>query len=452
VLSVALRLNDLVSFDRNYRQTDPQKYIPPGRTMSRQECLRLLPGLSPAGLTGGAIFYDAQVYNAERLLLAFLRSAAQAGADLANYVEVTGFLQEQARVTGVHVCDHLGGERFSIRAKTVVNTCGPWVNRVLGLLKASLPGSRFGKAMNLITRRLFSHYAVGLASRRRYQDVDAVFNKGSRLLFVAPWRGQSLIGTTYAVYDADPDAFQVTEHDVQDLLEEINRAYPPANLQREEVCFIHGGLVPISNLEPTPPAIQLAKHHQIRDHGRDGFPGLLSVVGVKYTTARHVAERVVDHVFATGGHTARRSVSSVMPLHGGRIEQFDTFCQTAMQRLAGDLGAETVLRLVYNYGSAYPEVLRYGTPPTSGAPKGLGQEGVLRAEILHGIRAEMAQKLADVVLRRTDLGTIGHPGTECLCMCAEIMGAELGWDAARMRRELQEVEATFAPVAVGESA
>ncbi len=73
----------------------------------------------------------------------------------------------------------------------------------------------------------------------------------------------------------------------------------------------------------------------------------------------------------------------------------------------------------------------------------MGASKVLRAEILHGVRAEMACKLSDVVFRRTDLGTAGDPGEELLRDCAALMGAELGWDEARIQKELEEVRGAF---------
>ena len=96
VLSLALMINDLIGFDRN-RLDDPEKHICRGRVISRRECLELLPGIHKKDLTGGAIFHDAQVYNSERLVLSFIRSAEKAGAELANYVEVTGFIQNSSR-------------------------------------------------------------------------------------------------------------------------------------------------------------------------------------------------------------------------------------------------------------------------------------------------------------------------------------------------------------------
>jgi glycerol-3-phosphate dehydrogenase len=445
VVALALMINDLISADRN-RLEDPQKHIPRGRVISQKEVLELVPGLLQHDLTGGAIFFDAQVYNSEQLLLSFLHSASKAGADVANYVEVTGFLRDKDCVIGVEAKDGLTDDRFQIRARMVVNTSGPWVNRVMGFL--SRPGIgrrvRFAKAINLVTRPLCQTYAVGISCKTPYSDADSVIDKGARFLFITPWRGRSVIGTTYAAFEGDPDHFKVSENDIHNFLNEINQAYPSASLKMEDVSLVHGGLLPISGDCPKTGTVRLSKQYQVYDHRKDGVKGLVSVVGVKYTTARQVAEKVVDRVFESWGQTPPQSMSSVTPLHGGEIKRFDDFLHTEIAKRPSGLGEDVTRRLVYNYGSAYPDVLRYFAGHAQGDGTYSDHRAVLKAEVLHGIRDEMAEKLADVVFRRTELGTAGHPGEESLRFSAEIMRQELGWSPARCRQELQDVEALFA--------
>jgi glycerol-3-phosphate dehydrogenase len=98
--------------------------------------------------------------------------------------------------------------------------------------------------------------------------------------------------------------------------------------------------------------------------------------------------------------------------------------------------------LIHNYGSEYPGVLKYidGNPELSHR---LGKSTVLKAEVVHAVREEMAEKIGDVVFRRTDLGTGGHPGEEALQACARLMASELGWDGNRVREEIIEVRNEF---------
>ena len=420
-LALAVAANDLLSADRHRGLADPQKRIPRGQVLSRERMLALAPGIEREGLTGGVLYYDAQVMSAERLPLAFLRSAIERGARVANYAEATGLLREGERVIGAQVTDRLTGEVFEVRARLVVGAAGPWVNRLLD--RAGVP-QRVGhvKAINVIVPPLFEQVAVGLPSRSR---------DGGRLFFVAPWRGVSLVGTYYVPAGDDPDALHVTREEVEAFLAAVNRAYPPAGLAAEYVTFVHAGLLPAKGS-----GTRLARRPVIREHGPDGAPGLLTVVGVKYTTARAVAERTVNRIFRLGGQTPPRSISATTPLYGGDIERFDDFLREQVRQDSLGIGEGGVMRLVYHYGSALPDVLRY-------ADGGRGPDAALRAEVLYAVREEMAQTLADVVLRRTGLGTAGHPGETTLRRCAGLMAAELGWSEARIRQEIEDVNAAY---------
>ena len=117
-----------MTFDRNRGIPDPKKWIPSGRVVSRSDCLDLFPGLERKGLTGAAIFYDGQMRNPARLALSFLKSAVNAGAEVANYVEATEFLRVKDRVQGVSARDLLTGEDFEVRGRMVLNASGPWAD------------------------------------------------------------------------------------------------------------------------------------------------------------------------------------------------------------------------------------------------------------------------------------------------------------------------------------
>lgn len=442
-MAIALSINDLISCDRNQNLSDPQKQIPAGQILSRSDCLKHLPGIKAEGLTGGARFYDAQVYNSERLLLAFLNSAAQRGATLANYVEVTGFIQSDQAIAGVKVKDSLTGTPFEIQAKTVINTCGPWGNRFFRMLNRERSDISYAKAMNLVTRPLFQDYAVGISSPSTYQDNDAVIHKGSRFLFIVPWRDRSLVGTAYFPFTEHPDEFEVTEQDIQQFLAEVNQAYPTAALTRADVSFVHGGLLPCSGINPKTKDIQLTKHYQFFDHQADGVQGLLSISGVKYTTARQVAEKAVDWIFTSTGQPPPQSRSAQTILYGGQIDRFEAFLRYEMQKWSSQLAENSIRRLLYTYGSAYPNVLQHLDTAPPGPGVTIPDHAILEAEALHGVREEMAQTLSDVVFRRTELGSAAQPNETELRLCAETMAVELFWDQGRIQQEIQQVQARF---------
>ena len=438
-MTMALLLNDLISFDRN-ELDDTQKYRPRGTVISREECLTLFPGLLSEGLSGGAIWYDAQMYNSERLTLSFILSAAQEGAMAANYLKVTQLCQEDKRITGAEVVDELTGESFRINAQIVINAAGPWVDKVLNLLPKRTPqmGVRLAKAVNIATRPVFERYAVGIPALARYNGPDS---SGERLLFVTPWRDQALIGTTYALYEDDPDALQVRETDVSELLSQINNIYPPADLTLDDVIFTYCGLVPFTDVDPDTCQFRRAGQYRIRDHSHDGYNGLITVLGVKYTTARSIAEKVLSQVHQLRGETYDGPGSDRVALVGGKIEQFEPFVQSVLEQRPHGFEAAQLRPLLYNYGTRYKDVLAYlpSSMPLDNTQS--AERGLLRAQVVHSVRHEMAQKLSDVIFRRTEVGTEGLAGREeVVTFCARIMADELGWNEGRCQQEIEEVK------------
>ncbi|MEJ2744698.1 MAG: glycerol-3-phosphate dehydrogenase/oxidase [bacterium] len=446
-LAIALLLNDIIGFDRN-RLDDPEKYLPRGRTVSREELLGMLPGVPREGLTGGAVWYDCQTHNSERLVLSFILSACERGADAANYLEAAEFLTEGRRVCGVRARDAVTGKTVDIRSRLVINTAGPWIDRVLGKLptRTSSRPLMLAASTILVTRRFIGDHAAGLSSGAVSDGEKSLGGKNTRLYFVTPWRDVCLAGTAYAPYNGDPDDYRVSESDIDSFLSEINRAYPDARLGRGDVKFFYGGLVPMSRVSARTGEVIVRKHYRITDHSRtDGWDGVVTVMGVKYTTARDVAERVTNLAMKKLGTAFVRSRSSEAPIYGGEIERFDDFLAKAVRSKPAGVTEESMAHLVYHYGSRYGDVLAYvGKDAALGRPLP-GQQRVIGAEVVRAAREETALKLSDVIFRRTELGTAGNPGDDCLHACAEIMGAELGWSGERKSREIKETLACYVP-------
>jgi glycerol-3-phosphate dehydrogenase len=361
-LALGLLLNDLLSFDRNRGQGAHQR-IPRSHTLSRSEVTAELPGLPTAGLTGGVVWHDAQVRSSERLVIGLLHAAAAEGAALANYLEVTGLLRAGPRVVGVRVLDRDAQDEIEIRARMVLNCAGPAVDEVLSRGGVARPAVPLLRAANLVLRRAtVSGKAVGRAI-------------GGRYLFMVPWEDRSIVGTSY-----EPAASG--RRGAAELLEDARSAFPWAELEARDVALVHVGLVPGER-----DGSGLWTRHRLIDHEReDGTPGLLSVVAVKYTTARAVAESAI-------GLVARRLGRQVAG------------CRTADAPLPGLTPA----------GDSLAERTRFV------------------------VREEMALHLDDVVLRRLDLGTGQPPGDGEIDEVAGVMAAELGWDETRQLGQRQRL-------------
>lgn len=295
LLRVALAINDLVSWDRN-RGIPPEQHLPHSRILSRSEILARLPGLPGPDVNGGALWYDAQVVDTEKLLNAVLQAAIFRGARAANQTAVTGFLQQGRRIHGVIVTDRRDGQSYKIQASLVVNCAGAWSDGLLALLNGRSPAPTFhlSTAINLVTRQIVPDVAVGLPSHWQGQ---------SCILFVVPWQESSLIGTWHAPHTRNTPDYQVDEATINDCVAEVNAAYPPAQLTLADVRQVHAGYLPMH--PDSGPTVRLVRESVIHDHARtDQLDGLISVIGVKYTTARHTAERAVDLALRKLGRTA----------------------------------------------------------------------------------------------------------------------------------------------------
>ncbi len=444
VLGAGVFLYDLLTLNRNRRIADEGRRIPGGLLITRQEVLKHFPGIEQRGLTGAAVFYDAQMYSPQRIALSFLRSAASAGADIANYLEVTGFLKSDGRVAGVRAKDVLRGEILEVRGKTVLNTAGPWAARLLeteGDLHLA-PKPVFSRDVCfVVSRRLSSKFA--LACQTRTQDADAILSRGGRHLFLAPWRDRTLVGVWHGVYKGAPDEVTVTEEELQAFLDETNAAYPGISLAREDVAMVNFGLILFERNQKGSDEISFGKRSLLVDHDKTHHvKGLVTLIGVRATTARGEAEKAVNLIFRKLGRRPPDSETETTPIFGGRIANFDDFRGKVVEQRPYGLDREVLEAMIHNYGSEYPGVLKYiGEDPD--LAHRLVDSTVLKAEVVHAVREEMAEKIGDVVFRRTDFGTGGHPGEEALRACAQLMASELGWDENRVREEIDEARKEF---------
>ena len=429
VMRFGLALSDAVAKDRNQGLPDPGTHLPPSRIVSRDEALRLNPLISPKGVTGGAVWYDYQMQSTDRVTLSFLLSAQEAGAVAANYVQASRFLQEHNRVIGVIAADRMTGTSFPIRASVVVNAAGPWAASLLASLPAAAQGApppKLSRAMNVVIKKIVDTHACGGHANGRY-------------LFMVPWRDVAMVGTSHDAHDGGADQLKVTRWDLEAFLKDAREAFPHASLSANEVRLVHRGLLPMESGHAT--HVRLVKESRVVNHEQHGLRGLVSMFGVRYTTARHTACEAVDAVFHSMGHTAPPPCRTAeTPLHGGSIVHMDNFLTAVLKRDVHGITQPTLRRIATTYGTGYDAVLQIARDaPALGRPLG-SKCDVIGAEILYAARHEMALKLADAVIRRTEAGAAGHPGGDALEGAAAIMARAHGWDPARTRTEIDDVE------------
>jgi glycerol-3-phosphate dehydrogenase len=431
LMRVALLMNDVISSDRHDGLEDPALQLPPGRIVSAQECLHLNPIIDPTGVRGGAVWYDYQLHSTDRMTLAFILSAAEGGAAVGNYVRATGFLREGARVTGVQVQDRLTAQSFDIRAHVVINAAGPWAPSLLETLdtSVSLSAAKLSRAMNVITRSITGTHACGGLA-------------GGRFMFAVPWRHVSIIGTSHEAHEGGPDALGISRWDLEAFLADARAAFPHATPSAADVKLVHRGFLPMISGSET--EVKLLRESIVVDHRRDQTPGLITMLGVRYTTARATAAQAIDAVFAARGQaTFPPSGTAETPLAGGAITNKENFLKAVLLRDVAGASPQILRRLALTYGTQYDHVLQIIRDRPVFAEQIGRYCDVTGAEILHAVRNESAVKLSDALIRRTEAGSAGHPGADAVEHAANIMARVLGWDDLKMRSEIAEVEAFY---------
>jgi glycerol-3-phosphate dehydrogenase len=441
LFGVALAVLETLTFDRNLATADRERHVPRSFLLSRAEVLRRFPALENPRLTGAGVFFDGQIVNPTRAVLAVVRAAAEAGAAVANYCEARELVMRDGRVAAVQVRDLLRDEPFEIRARVTINATGPFapaLSRQLGRdIRLDVPLSR---DMAFVIRRVFDP-AMAVAVQTLYRDPDAVLSRGNRHLFMAPWRNRyTLVGVNSRVYTDSPYQLQVTEEEIAGFLSEINQACPSLAVRREDVTLVNAGLLPFGDNEPERKDLSFGKRSQVVDHARAGGPeGLVSAMSVRWTMGRLTGEQAVDMAVAKLGAAAGPSVTANTPVWGGDIESVERARAGLRQHLPAAISDAQVARLFCHYGSKAAAVV----PEDAGHGACVAGTDCLEAEVRYAVRSELAATLADVVMRRLDLGTAECPAAATLADCARIVGDELGWDEARRMREVCGVQASY---------
>ena len=372
----ALAIDGIVGRRRN-DGVRPDHYLPPGRIIAGAACREMFEGALRT-VASAAVWHDYQMVESDRLTLSFAKGAVVHGARLANYVEAIGLLSD-GRLSGVNVRDLLTGGTFDIRAHVVVNAAGPWTDRLVRQAAARTQHVQL-KAMNLVTSRAARSTALVAPTR------------SGRALVLLPWKGRTLVGTSESSDEHMPEDQGVSRREIAAFLTEVNETFPMLSLKAEEITLVHRGIVPAARVNGR---LTLLAHSDVIDHAEDhsveGLARVISVVGVKYTTARGVAQRVVDLILRKLG---RPSVP----------------CRTAERLLPGADESDT--------------------PPAD--------------PIATAVHEEMAHTLVDVVVRRTGLGAAGYPGDEAARDAAAIMGRLLEWSDDKTTQELTSLRRFYA--------
>jgi glycerol-3-phosphate dehydrogenase len=392
--------------------------MPRHRHLSRRKALELAPSLSRESLVGGIRYWDAQVDDA-RHTMNIARTAAHHGAAVTSSTRAINLAMDGDRVVGVEVRDLEAGDVFVIKARQVINTAGVWVDKIQDMAGLDNDDIRASKGIHLVIPR-----------DRIQGETGMILRTEKSVLFVIPWDDHWIIGTTDTDWNLDLAHPAASQSDIDYLLENVNTVLADP-LTEDDVVGVFAGLRPLMSGESEATS-KVSREHLVLDSA----PGLISVIGGKYTTYRVMAKDAVDRAAEHLDTSVPSSSTKYIPLVGA-IGYNDLW--EDRDRLAPDLDLDVawIEHLLGRYGTLIHQVLDLiRSQPELGEPLE-GADNYLAAEIAYAVSHEGALHLDDVLTRRTRI-SIETPdrGVGAAKAAAGLMASVLGWDEETIVREI----------------
>ncbi len=413
-----------------------EERLPGVRSISANE-LNQICDLDNEPHTGAVVFHERHMIDSERMVLAIVQTARDLGAQVHNYVCANNFLGDAGNVTGVQASDQITGDQFSINATLVINAAGPWVDNLNNkLINAdSAPSiNSFAVGSHIVTRQLCDHAIALTTKHQTHSKID----RGGRHVFAIPWRGYSLIGTSYDEIDCSNGDVSLKQEHVDQLLEAINDAMPSAKLTRDDIISGFSGLYDYrtNNIKST--VYQGSGEYQIIDHqATNQVNGLITALGAKYTTGRKVSARTMTliHRKLDGVKSARNSNVVRQKLHGSDYVSFKQLQSTKLAQYKGKYKPELINHLLMSYGSDIDVFLERISDHIELQKNICSTQVDVMGQVVWAIEQEQALTLDDVIFGRTSLGLLGIQINE-LQHVAELMARHLNWNQDEQARQL----------------
>lgn len=388
---IAAKAYSMLTFDRNSGLAEAAR-LSDGEILSRSKLLDRVPELPTRGLRGGLIWWDGQLQDADRILIRMISRAVDCGADVANYLEAIRLRRTPNVVEGVEAIDRVSGRELTIRSKMTIVCCGPWSRSFLDASEVDISrrlAPNLLKGVNVVIRGRRFDFGLGVSSQH---TSDALLGSSKRIYLVTPWHDCSIIGTANMIYGGHPNDFHITANDVSSILEEMNEAYPPLALSIDDVLYCYGGLTPCGDRGDS---AGLSSHESaVVDHRHtDRIHGLMTVAGVKWTTAWSLAQRAVKAALRY-------------------------FPEADISRTQSELFDET-------------EYAHYAAALSNND---------LTASIIEAANNEMAVNLSDALLRRTSMIARGKLSETDLEQAIATMASVHGWSNEEIRRQRSNLD------------
>ena len=411
------------------------------RNLSPAEAAAEEPSLRSADLQGAPLYYDCSTDDA-RLTLENAIDAQRHGATVLTWTKVIAIHRDAAgKAVGVRVLDQISGEERDIGARSLLNATGPWTDQTRKMVGADKPLLRPTRGVHIVID------AARLALRNAvvcYHPTDR------RILFAIPWQDRVYIGTTDTDDNADPAEVRASAADVRYLIDAGNHYFPNAKLDTADVLSTWAGLRPLIDAGQGGTASSVSREHEILVDPS----GMITIAGGKLTTYRKMAGELVDRAVAllrlTGekermkglkdAHTARHPLPGAV---GWPEDDDRARVEKAIQdAFPAEIDAETARLLCNTYGMRGVDVARRMAADQSAAARLVSSRPERMAQIDFAVEQELARRLSDVMIRRTQL-YFRDPdqGLSAVAAVAARMARLLGWDDGRRAREIADYRA-----------
>jgi glycerol-3-phosphate dehydrogenase len=415
-------LYDLLSYDKK-DTWDKSKRLPNHKIISHSQTTILEPNVKKENLLNAAFFYDYQSISPERLTLAFIKSAAEYGAQVSNYASVEAVkFDADNKITGVEVLDIFSGKKKDFYTNLIINCGGPWADNILNqAAKRNLPVYRIKRSegIHIITRKIAGDHVISLQT------------KDGRHMMIMPWRGHSLIGTTDKEFSGNPDDYKVSKESLYEVVKSVNENFG-IKISPSDIMYAYGGLRSLVDGQ-TKDSYKASRKYKVHDNAIDGIEGMITVEGGKYTTSRNLATEVVKLVSKKLKRPLSDSVTKNGYLSGCKIKDMKQFMITQHLNYA-DFNRQTIEYVSRNYGTDSNVVFKIARDNPRFAEV-ISHDGEILAEIVFALKYENAKTLTDIMLRRTGIGTLGNPGKDIIEKIAHIAAEMLNWDQKRIEEE-----------------
>ncbi len=376
-------------------------------------------------------YEDAQCEFPERLTAEWLVEALQAGAEARNYSKVLEIMVWEGKAHGVVARDLLTGDEAQITGDWIINATGPWADEVL---RASAIDEK-----RLIGGVRGSHVVLPVFPGA---PTSALYSQGidGRPIFLIPWAGQLLLGTTEVAQDGPAGDTAPSRVEIQYLFLSLRRLFPNAGIRWSDMQYAYAGVRPLPYHKPQPGKLSLGsitRRHKLHDHLEDGIAGLITLIGGKLTTAAKVGRECAR---AIGARVADPESTIVAP--GAASGFANTIAEWArMAAQPAGISTASAAAIAEWHGRYALGITQLAGSNPLFRPTLCPHTVHIVAEAVAAVRYECAVSLADILLRRVPVALEACWSEECTRTAAHRIGAALGWPEVRVGMEMEDFEA-----------